>query len=99
MINARAVKEQVNQFSCVCILASQETEAHWPGYAVVFHPDVDVFFFFSPVFALLSYVSETAAHSDGVLAKLSACASPRVCACLCVPIRVSLCDLVRSVSI
>lgn len=71
------------QFCCLCRLTYQpastvQTEAHCLGYAVGFHPGMNVLFFFSSNSALQFYVLEAAALPKGVLTKIC------VCLCLCV---------------
>lgn len=105
MINARIIRKQVNQFCCLCHLASQVTEAvkiqaHSPGFVVVFHPGMDVFFLFFPGFGFAVLCFRNGSTSQRCFDQAPCmCVSMHVCACFCVYICVSLCDLVRSVPI
>lgn len=80
------------QFCCLCRLTYQpastvQTEAHCLGYAVGFHPGMNVLFFFSSISALQFYVLEAAAPPKGVLTKICVC----VCVYTIVCVGVSVC--------
>lgn len=89
VINARAIKEQVNQFSCLCILASR---AAWntnrgtlAWLCCVFSPRHECFLllFSSFCFAVLCFRNSSTSQRCFDQA-LCMCVSTRVCPSLCV---------------